>query len=147
MRYMSTDRETPPALEPDDRERALMEYVAGPLPPLLGLRDWAVDVRKGEPGEDIIATAEVAYGRKVVTVTLGPKFFALGPEEQRSTAAHELLHAHLDAPHAVLRDIETQLGTLQFDLINETYRRRNEETTDALAEVVAKWLPLPPGAG
>lgn len=144
MRYDVTDRDSPtPDPRPTARERRLLRYAARQAE-ALGLRDWTVVTQKGEVGEDIIAHAEMAYGRKVATITFGPRFFASPREEQRATVAHELLHAHLDGPATVLRDIETQLGTLQWEIVHETYRRRSEEACDAIAEAVAKWLPLPP---
>lgn len=124
--------------------RAVRRYVAE-LAEVAGLRDWTVEVEDDpETPPHLYAHAEVAYGRKHLVVRLGEEFWKGSPEEQRSTAIHELMHAHLDCVMGVVRDLETQLGSWLFEVINEQAKRQNENATDAVAEVIAKWLPLPP---
>jgi len=129
-----------------DHERAMLGYIVE-CGALLGLRDWEIVAKKVAPGtmpEDMIAHAEIAYGRKVLTVSLAQIFWTESPEDQRVDVAHELVHAHLDEPGAVVRDIETQLGTLQYEMLNETYKRANENAVDAIAVLLAPLLPMPP---
>lgn len=143
-RYATTDGESPKPLPARSaHERALLRYVAG-LAEAMGLRDWQVEAQRADVGDHAVAHAEITYGRKVLTVSLGPRFFEETPAEQRATAAHELLHAHMDGPATAVCDIETQLGTLQWEMLNETFRRRLEEATDAIACAVAPYLPMPP---
>lgn len=144
---MGTQRaETDPAPDLTEWEREVNRYCTG-LGELVGLRDWTVIVQKARPGalaESSLAHCEATYGRKVIVVSLAQRLYDEDPEEIRDTCVHELLHAHLDEPAAVVRDLETQMGTWLFEVVHETYKRATENATDALARVVARHLPMPP---
>lgn len=136
----------PPADGLSDWERSVNRYAAG-MAEHVGLRDWTVIVQKGEPArmaESTLAHCETTYGRKVVVVSLAGRVYDEDPEEIRDTVVHELLHAHLDEPAAVIRDLETQMGTWLYEVVHETYKRANENAVDAIAKALARHLPLPP---
>jgi hypothetical protein len=110
----------------------------------LGLRDWRIHVKRHDyVGEAIVAHAVVTYGQRDMGITLGELFWGQDLEDQRVTVIHELLHAHLDGPMAVARDMEQQLGDFVFSVFIDNHKRTTELACDAIATAIAGHFPLP----
>lgn len=123
--------------------RSMAQYVIDRAQEL-GLRDWRIEVeRQGRTGERVLAHAEVTYGRRCITITLGELFWEESAEDQRDTVVHELLHAHLDGPAAVVRDMGQQLGDFISSVLEDNHKRQTELACDAIATAIARHFPLP----
>lgn len=129
------------------RRREIADYLRA-LADRLELRDWVVRFVDEPSDEGTLAQVTVVYGRRWLDVQVCAKFLDLPADEQRQALAHELIHAHLDAIEGVMRDaraahaVPRRVGAL----IVEAQHRAIEHAVDALADVVAPHLPLPPWA-
>lgn len=131
-----TGEETRPALAAYFREVA----------DRIGLRDWTIELNYEEetPVSSAHASVECVYGRRLCVVHFGPSFWTQSREEQRNTVVHELVHCHLDPMDAVVRDMETQLGSFVHSVLQDNHHRSVELAADAIATAVAWAFPLPP---
>lgn len=113
------------------------------LADLLSLRDWDVELSRGEP-QSSTADAEIRtfYGQRGAAISLPVKFFAQVPERQRHFVTHELMHCHVEDVSECMRLYINNNGHMD-DLIAQVYRREEEVLVDTLARVVAPFLPLP----
>jgi len=111
----------------------------------LELRDWSLTIASGPCiEEDAIAQVKPVYGRKLATITLAPGFEYRTREEQRQTIAHELIHLHWHGAREVMRvDVCQQMSQAVYDVADSAYVRAMEYGVDALADAIAKHLPLP----
>jgi hypothetical protein len=124
----------------DDARRRVCAYVRC-LADEMGLRDWTVHVLDDPPDDRRkVAEADCVYGRKRINISLSDQFFRLdsekGPDGQRQTLVHELIHAHLAPMHLLLHRI---LPDAQW----EAYQLPMEYAVDGMAEGWARHLPLP----
>lgn len=129
---------------------AVKEYI-GTLTPHLHLLDWTV-VLQTDPSEheDCLASCDVTYGRKRLTVSLAEDFAEQKPAEIRHVLCHELVHAHLDGVDAVLlQSLPSILGMPAWHLLRDVVHREIEIATDALSDALAPFLPefVPPTGG
>jgi hypothetical protein len=77
-----------------------------------------------------------------LAVAVGRDFLTAGPEEQRATLAHELLHPHFyRVTRLADRLIETELGKRTEAIISTAVRQAEELTIERLAHAIAVWLP------
>ena len=121
---------------------------------LMGLRDWTI-FTSSDPAEEPddgfddarCATFAGTFGRKGAAVWVNHEWWAGATRDQRrQTIAHELVHAHL---HIARSTVATILGGLcttkkQQETLQALYDQQEEYAVDALADVAAKTLPLPP---
>lgn len=129
--------------------RALVRYVRA-MADALELRDWTVWVSIAEPGapdrpdgKRWMATSESAPGRKDVEITFAPDVREWDRERLRQTTAHELIHAHFAPLVEMWRvDLHGHLGRESYVLFDASATRWLEYGVDALADAVAKHLPL-----
>lgn len=129
-----------------DRERRLYwgQY-ARDLADKMELRDWTVNIVNEPPGnENWGASAECRYGRKFVNIRFCNEFDEWKPENQRSTMVHELLHCHFAAVTQHLADARGNVGKTWVDLLDHVVKTHLEYGIDAVADALAKSLPLPP---
>ena len=104
------------------------------------LRDWQIFVSNKRAGEGRRARVFFPGGRKVATIWLSKNFLRSAPEEQRQTVCHELCHLHFAPMH-------TPTWEALPEAARPFYVNALELGVDALAEVLAPFLPLPPVQG
>jgi hypothetical protein len=103
----------------------------------MGLKDWDVILSK-KPAEDgACATADCTWGRKSVTIKLAKFLHFQTPDIQRQTVVHELVHCHFAAMH-------NPLNEGMCDANRDWYIHAMEYGVDAIADVIAPSMPLPP---
>lgn len=110
----------------------------------LELRDWAITVAYDPPAdEDAIAQIRCTYGRKHATIRLCQDWFERSIEEQRCTIAHELLHCHLSGIEWQFNNLSGHVSGDLFSVMWGGLKDQIEFGVDAMADAVAKHLPLP----
>lgn len=122
----------------------LTDYVRA-LADRLGLKDWDFLIDWDPTDGNSDAEIRPVYGQKLAVIQLGPNFRTESPEHNRATVAHELIHCHLHPATDVIRVTHERL--LDDDAAIATWAgffMSIEYATDALANVVAPFLPLPP---
>ena len=114
----------------------------------IGLKDWIIAVDRGEPVlPGALASVCVVDGRKLAIVRLASGLAGCPAPEQRYVLVHELVHCHLDGTHRAIDAVKEVIGTAAFTLLEAQHRLAVELATDAVAEVLAPSLPLPPWCG
>ena len=116
----------------------------------MGLRDWRFEIEWREPEEvDEVeghvrgASCEPVPGRRVATLGFGEHLREVDPEDLRETVVHELIHCHLAALWAQLRqDLLNPLGQETYNAFIASSERNMEFGVDALAAALAKHMPL-----
>lgn len=116
----------------------------------LELRDWTVTANVEDPGtperaddQSWGASSESTPGRKYVTLRFRADCRDWSVEDIRATVAHELIHAHFAPLMEVIRtDLYSHLGRPAYVLLVDGTTRHLEFGVDALADAVAKHLPL-----
>jgi hypothetical protein len=125
----------PASTRPTTRAQFVVYFRA--LADLMGLRDWTVCVGDDPPDNPHhMANADCAICRKFVTFSLSEKFLSGTEDEQRATACHELIHAHLAPMHNYLYKTLT-------DNEWEAYQIAMEYAVDGIAQSWASHLPPP----
>lgn len=128
--------------------RAALEAYVSEVRASLRLDAWDVRLADEWPddGEDVYAQIDPCEQRWIATLRLGSGFWDLPPEDQRNTIVHELLHLH----HVRLTDVTRlgawrhQVGQALYDHLVDQVKREAELMVDALASVLAPFVPLPP---
>jgi hypothetical protein len=72
------------------------------------------------------------------------EFDDFSPENQRSTMVHELLHCHFAAISQHLLDASGNVGKTWIHLLDQVLKTHLEYGIDAIADALAKSMPLPP---
>jgi hypothetical protein len=104
---------------------------------LMGLSDWTLEIKDGEPDKDEAGASVVCLeGRKVAWIKIAVKFAGLAPQEQRAICVHELVHCHLEP---VYHYVEPLLSRDQ----DQAFCHMEEYAVDGIAMAWAKALPLP----
>ena len=110
----------------------------------LELRDWTTMVsREFDLPKDAAASMRVTYGRKFVTIWLGKHFFDNSPEYQRHTICHELIHVHFYGWRWAFNNLKFTVNRDVFTVVEHGICDIEELATDALADAIAKHMPLP----
>ena len=121
--------------KPLTRRARFAEYVSR-IAGDMRLRDWKLFIGEDVPsGDDTTADCYPIPGRKYATIRFSESFLRDTPEDQRHTIVHELIHCHLAQ---IQRVIEVKLDN------DAIVRNQLEYAVDALADVIAPLLPLPP---
>jgi hypothetical protein len=121
-----------------DPRRAPFALYLRELADLIGLRDWTIRLEDVAPSNpDVTAAISCIYGRRLAHIRLSDSFLDDGPEEQRATCIHELLHCHFDPAS------EIALESLP-EAVQPSFRRMFEYGIDATAYGCAHGFPLPP---
>lgn len=126
------------------QRKALNEYVRW-VDDSLELRDWTLTVVYDPEVEDSDALASIKciYGRKHANIRLCPEFFSLSGEQQRQTVAHELIHCHLSGLEWQYNNLGGHVAPSVFEIVWGGMKDQVEFATDAMADALAKHLPLP----
>jgi hypothetical protein len=109
------------------------------------LRDWTFELVAGEQPDraDAAASILVTYGRKDAAIRLATDWGTYPPDRQRHYLVHELVHAHQEAIHIAANNARDLLGTAAWAVLDGCHRDAIEVATDALAEIIAPFMPLP----
>ncbi len=129
----------------DDQHESLTTYV-GTLREALGLRDWAIEVKRRPAGEDTSAQIACVYGQRWAHLRVDEHWWDNAPEDQREHIVHELLHCHMDPMDTLVCSLEGTLGSGSFAVAHSAHRTAMEFAIDGIARAVASFLPLPPWA-
>jgi hypothetical protein len=122
-----------------------LEFYVREIADLMGLRDWTVHLRPGDPEEENHkACAQVTFGRRYVNLWFRRGWWTWSPAELRSAVVHELLHAHLNpVGHSTINNVAHLIGHKPYLVAWEAMTLQLELATDAIAEAWAVTLPLP----
>jgi hypothetical protein len=115
----------------------------------LGLTEWSISYTSGDVPDDVIAQVIVPHGRREAGITLGAKFYADDPSNQRETIVHELLHCHFADLDELQRDsLPSLIGQPAFTVYENAVDLVIEHGIDALSVAIAASgvIPLPPDA-
>lgn len=91
-----------------------------------------------------MASMQCTYGRKAVTIRFGVGFESRDREEQRSTLVHELLHVHFWQVNQTIHDVQQRYSKSWLRMVDAAVTRETEYAVDAIADIVAPFMPLPP---
>lgn len=130
---------------------ALADYIRDLADRML-LRDWVFFVSDDPedcPDDGIdderCATFRGTLGRRAGAVWINREWWASAtPEERRQTAIHELIHAHEHASREIVIHAVTVYPRRTADVLQAIYDVQMEYAIDALADVIAPFMPLPP---
>lgn len=127
-----------------DQEWQTLELYVRAIADALELRDWSIDVSRDAPSsEEFIASCSCAQSRKNASIYFSDVFRHVDPIEQRQTVVHELLHAHHEVCWRMVQtDLLSPLGQETYGVFCDGYRRAMEYAVDAIAEALARHLPL-----
>lgn len=119
----------------DQAERDSWADYCRDLATRMGLGDWQVWFRLGEPADGALASVRLPYGRRVLEITVGGAFLNEDPEGQRDTLVHEILHGHFE-PALALASEFLEAAPLR------AFTRELEYGLDGVGHAWARSLPL-----
>ena len=110
----------------------------------IGLRDWTFHMDWDNPAdEDDAASVWWPDGQKNARIRWNARFMEYRPELQRRYVVHELVHCHFSAMQdTVENDLTPHLSRPTYDLYSRGFRRQLELGVDAVADALARRLPL-----
>jgi hypothetical protein len=136
------------------RRVASAEQYVRSLADRLGLRDWEIRIDVSQPSDGCAAEINCYSGQKRAVISPGTVFWTADalvttPEEirswQRHTLVHELIHCHLaSARETTSSTLEALTRPKAAEALFAAVDLQLEYATDALADVLAPSLPLPP---
>lgn len=127
----------------NDHEWGVVEGYVRTIANVVELRDWTITVSREPAPKGCSGHVEITYGRKLATISLDSSFRGRSREDQRQTVVHELVHLHLEsAANMVQNDLEQWLGKQADQIFYDGFKRQMEYGVDALADALAKHLPL-----
>ncbi len=104
----------------------------------MGLRDWTVGITDDGPDQDgVRAMIDCRPGRKMAWVSLADAFLDAPADDQRHTLVHELVHCHFEPADTLAHKFTSHDAF-------EAFRLMLEYGVDAMADVLAPIMPLPP---
>jgi hypothetical protein len=108
------------------------------LKTVLRLADWTVEVQDDPADDDVVASINPVYGRKLATLYLCADWDERPEGEQRHTLVHELIHCHFAVPGDMVRlDLLRHLGQATYEVFWAAFRREVEFAVDGLADAFA----------
>lgn len=108
------------------------------------LRDWAVLIDHDPSPAGTSAQVRMADDRRELAVAVCADWERLAPDEQRHALVHELVHPHLRDVWSSVEDGALEaFGGMAYRLYVQAVRRQVERSTDALAQVIAPYMPEP----
>lgn len=113
------------------------------LQPLMGLAHWTIEIALDPPENNAWGDVTRLSHAQDAAIRLCEDFGDLTSEQRRETMVHELLHCHLrdliGTPAMVKQEISLPLWAALGDRMNHA----EECIVDALARIIAPFLPLP----
>jgi hypothetical protein len=114
------------------------------LADLVGLRDWTIVMKHGEPANDTSgADINVRYGQKVADIRFRTGWETMPADDLRWLVTHELVHCHLWRLDQRLCDVKPVMGDTAYTLYQFAVQEELEHTVDGIARTWARTLPLP----
>jgi len=112
----------------------------------LGLSNWQITLVDEEPrNADFSAQAYLENVNYLTAkIAVASSFLSESAEQVRETSVHELVHVHLAGMYRVLASLQQPVGFLVWNTTVEWWERENEQATEAVARVIAAFMPLPP---
>lgn len=131
-------------MKPTKKQRRVIRAYVRAVADALELRDWTLTIDWGPPEDDgIVARIRCTYGRKLATLEFCEGFASRPLREQRATICHELIHCHLSGLEWTFNNLGSHVSQAVFDIVWGGLKDQVEFATDAMADAVAKHLPLP----
>ena len=103
----------------------------------MNLGHWEIILSDGDPTDELGA-AEVysARGRRTAIVSVASDFLETPKSQQRHVIVHELVHVHFACPdHVIHQSVSEE--------IHRAWNVSCEYSIDAIAEVLAPFMPMP----
>jgi len=130
---------------------AIADYVRD-LADRMQLCDWSLSISldpDDEPDDGVddarCGTFQGTLGRRHGAIWLNPEWWAgATPEERRQTCVHELIHAHEHGAREIVIHTVSLLPARTAEVLQAIYDVQAEYAIDALADVIARSMPLPP---
>lgn len=130
----------------DAQHEAYSEYIRQ-LADQMELRDWRFKTFIEVPSNpEWAASCAITYGRRHACITINPSTLTESPDDIRQTIVHELVHCHTTPIRDQLDNVEEHLGKSAYTTIHNATTDVLELATEALANAIAPFLPLPPDA-
>jgi hypothetical protein len=109
----------------------------------LRLRDWTIKI---EPDvticpNDAHAIVSIGDGRKQATICFGTTFWESNGSCRTHTVIHELLHCHTHGINLAIHDMESRLGTDNFNNLETSTTRAMEYCVDGIADAFVQMFP------
>jgi hypothetical protein len=126
------------------RERKALERYVRMVAGEVGLRDWAFYFDWDKPADEGDgASVWWPEGQKRARLRFNERFREYDPESQRRFVVHELVHCHF-APmqDTVEEDLQPHLSRPTYDIYSRGFRRDLEYGIDAVADTLARHMPL-----
>lgn len=114
------------------------------LQSLLRLDHWRIDVSTELPEKANNADVTWWESKWRATMRFSDEYLTSSPEDQRYSMVHELLHLHLRGPALIIKQLREHMSDVGFCYTDERWEHEEELAVDALAQVLAPYLPLPP---
>lgn len=112
----------------------------------MGLSEWVIEVQATPADDGNLAEIDCVYGQRRALLFVCEEWHGLPPETQRSTLAHEMLHAHVSGLAQMLHDtIDPVLKKGERRIVEAAFRLCEEHMVDTIALAWAATLPLPNG--
>lgn len=128
--------------------KALSRYIRW-IADEMGLRDWHFEVYfekpklKDQDDAICIASCKPTVGRKIAELVIDPMIRKADSEDIRQTIVHELVHCHFFGMwDSIRRDLLSQMSQDSYDLFTSNVERHMEYGVDAVADAIAKGMPL-----
>lgn len=110
---------------------------------VLNLKQWDIKISESLPPDDAYADVEVSTNLWQATIRLSEDFWKEKAESQRRILAHEMIHLHYAGVERLLETLESSLGSMVYDVVNNIWDVETERGADALSIPLAELLPLP----
>jgi hypothetical protein len=127
----------------DAQGKALASYLRV-LADEMGLRDWRIHLHERPSRKGSGAAMNCTTGRKIVEVWVNAKFAFDDPDAQRHYLVHELVHVHFWPLEVERDDVAGQHDSAWMRDHAMRERRIEELGVDAMADLLAPFMPLPP---
>jgi hypothetical protein len=111
---------------------------------LMRLDHWRVTIIDEPPPDCDNADVTWWEDKYRADMRLSDRFLRSAPEDQRYSLVHELLHLHLRGVALTSKGLRHHLSEAEFAWLDNRFEHEEELAVDALAELLAPFLPLPP---
>lgn len=127
------------------KQRRLLEEYVRWMADAMELRDWTFTIAHEPPDDQkFSAVVDCLYGRKRATISFCKDFLTTHrPEQIRATVCHELIHCHFKSIEWAYNNLQGSMDPTLFHVIWCGIHDQLEFGIDAMADAVAKHLPLP----
>jgi hypothetical protein len=126
-----------------DKERVLVNYIRNTAD-RMGLKDWQFFLKPESCDEKgYLAYTHVWGDSKTADISVSESFFRMGPQMQRESIVHELVHWHHDPLGRYVRtSFRNTVGGLAAEQFGHAFEQHEERFVDAVAAAWARNFPL-----